>query len=201
MRIVINLLLLALICFLTYLLFTAINEPIQFQAERDKREVAVRQQLEKIREAQKAYRAIKGVYAPTFDTLRLVLNTDSFKIVKVFGDPDSKEKDKVSYETVYVNAKDSIARTGIELDNIELVPYGDGEKFKMEAMLIEYQATEVPVMEAGVTIAKYMGKYAGNYDKKSNKYRSRYMRYDDSYKPGEVRKFGDLTKPTLAGNW
>ena len=37
----------------------------------------------------------------------------------------------------------------------------------------------------------FMGKYAGK----------RFKKYDDRYNPNAIMKFGDLGKPTVAGNW
>ena len=75
---------------------------------------------------------------------------------------------------------------------MEIVPYTDGKvKFDIEAKQIEYQSTEVPVVQVGVRQSAFMGPFA---DKK-------YQRYDQTYDPAKPIKFGDLSKPTLSGSW
>jgi len=190
MRSIINLVLGLIILGLIYLLVSSIYEPIHFNAEKDKRESAVIGQLEKIRTAQLAYRGITGQYAPTFDTLIQVLKTDSFKIVRVFGNPDD-ENAEIKRETFYVPAIDSVGKLGLNLDSLRMVPFSENKEFRVTAAMIEYQSTTVPVVEVKVPIKEYMGEYAD----------AKYTRYDNRYKPNNVRKFGDLAKPSTAGNW
>ncbi len=190
MKLIINVVLALAVIGLAAFLIKDINEPIDFKAQKDMREAAVVNQLKEIRKAQLAYRGITGAYAPTFDTLRQVLTTDSFEIVKIFGNPDD-ENAEITREIVFVPALDSIQKMGLVLDDIEKVPYGEGKDFQLEAMVIEYKSTNVPVVEVKIPIRDYMGKYAD----------ARYMRYDNKYEPNNARKFGDLTKPSTAGNW
>jgi len=190
MRLIINLVLGLITLALIYLLVSSIYEPINFNAEKDKRESAVISKLENIRKAQLAYRGITGQYAHTFDTLVQVLKTDSFKIVRVFGNPDEEDAE-IKRETFYVPAIDSVSKLGLNLDSLRYVPYSIGKEFDVTARLIEYQSTEVPVVEVKVPIKHYMGEYAD----------AKYTRYDNRYKPENVRKFGDLAKPSTAGNW
>ena len=190
MKLVINLVLALAVVLLAGFLIKDINEPIEFKAQKDQREAAVVDQLKEIRKAQLAYRGITGEYAPTFDTLRQVLTTDSFQIVKIFGNPDD-DNAEIKKEIAYVLAKDSITRMGLVLEDIEKVPFGEGKTFQMEAMVIDYKSTKVPVVEVKTPIRDYMGKYA----------EPRYMRYDNKFDPNLARKFGDLTKPSTAGNW
>ena len=188
---IINVVLTLLVIGLIYYLAMLINEPIEFQAERSKRERAVATQLMKIRTAQQAYKGITGEYAATFDTLRHVLSTDSFQIITVFGDADV-EGSEVTRQTSYVHALDSMATLGISLDSLDYVPYGsDTAKYKVEAAVIEYQSTEVPVVQVSIPIRDYMGPYAN----------AKYMKFDNSYDPNLVLKFGDMTKPSTNGSW
>ncbi len=191
MRLIINTVLGLIILGLLYLLFSSIYEPINFKAEQDKRESAVISKLEDIRKAQLAYRGITGQYAHSFDTLLQVLKTDSFKIVRVFGNPD-EEKSEIKRETFYVPAIDSVGKLGLNLDSLRYVPYSaSGKEFKVTAQMIEYQSTTVPVVEVKIPIREYMGQFAD----------AKYTRYDTRYNPDNVRKFGDLAKPSTAGNW
>jgi hypothetical protein len=192
MRLVINLILAAIVVGLIWVLISSIREPIAFKAERQKREEAVIDKLRMIRQAQEAFRDIKNGFAPTFDSLKKVLRNDSFTLVKVIGDPDDPNfTGEIIYDTSYVLAYDSIHSLGIRLDSIEYVPYGQGATFDIAADTITYQNTLVDVVEVGTTRKTYMGRFAD----------PRFARYDQSYDPNSVIKFGDMNKPNLSGNW
>ena len=193
MKLAINIILLVLIGVLIWVLIGSIREPIQFRAEKDRRERAVIEKLMEIRNAQELYRSITGDFAPNFDTLKQVLSTDSFRIIQVFGDPDDPANtEAIRYDTIYRPSADSIAFLGMNLDSLRYVPYGDaGVTFNMAADTLTYQSTLVQVVEVSVARKFFMGRFA---DKK-------YARYDNSYDPESVLKFGDMGAPNLSGNW
>lgn len=191
MRIVINILLFLVVVALGYLLYQSLSEPIVFEAEWAKRENAVKKKLIQIRDAQIAYKSIKGEYAPTFDDLAQVLKEEKFEIKSVIGDPDA-ENAKVEYVTTYVNAADSMQTLGINVDSLMYVPFSDST-FIMDALVLsEYQnAKNIPVMECKIRIKDYMGPYAD----------PKFSRYNKQYKPETYTKFGDLSTPSTDGNW
>ncbi len=192
MRLVINLVLAVLIIGLIWVLVQSIREPIAFKAERTKRERAVIAKLMEIRKAQEAFRDITGGFAPSFDSLKNVLENGKFAIVQVFGDPDDPNfTGQITYDTVFKPAIDSIRALGIVLDSLPYIPYGDGARFDIAADTLTYQSTMVNVVEVGTPRKTFMGQFASK----------RYSKYDRSYDPNSVIKFGDLTKPNLAGNW
>lgn len=193
MKIVINLALVALIVFLTYLLYDNIREPIAFNAEKEKRENAVVDKLREIRTAQELYRDITGHFAPSFDTLKQVLTEGEFVIVNVQGDPDDPNFDasQITYDTSYFPAIDSIRSLEINLDSLPFVPYGQGATFDIQADTIEYQKTTVNVVEVGVRKKTFMGEYGDE----------RFAKYDSRYDPNARLKFGDMNAPNTAGNW
>lgn len=194
MRLVINLVLVAIIAFLLYALYTSIKEPIAFKAEKERRERVIVERLMKIRTAQEAFRDITGVFAHNFDTLSQVLNTGQFKVVQVFGDPDDPNfTGQITYDTIYVPAADSLHRVlGINnFDSLRYVPFGGGQTFNISADVIDYQKTMVPVVEVGAQRKVFMGRFA---DK-------RFARYDQKYDPESLLKFGNMYSPNLSGNW
>jgi len=191
MRTLFSLLFLFLAFGLAFLLYKSIEEPIAFNAERATRTEAVSGKLEMIRSAQELYRDITGVYAPNFDTLKQVLTEGKLLSIRVEGDADAVDG-VVTYDTTYIAARDTIGGLGIVLDDLEVVPYTDGKvNFDIDAKQIEYQSTQVPVVQVGVRQSAFMGQFA---DK-------RYQRYDQNYDPSTPIKFGDLSKPTLSGSW
>lgn len=194
MKIVINLLLVVLIIFLGYLLYTNIKEPIEFKREKTKRENAVIEKLKDVRQAQEHYRSITGSFANNFDTLTHVLKTGEFMIVNVQGDPDDPNFDisQIIYDTSYFPAYDSIQSLGLNLDSLRFVPFAPkGTEFDIQADTIEYQKTTVHVVEVGVRRKAFMGPYGDE----------RFAKYDKLYEPNSRLKFGDMNTPNTAGNW
>lgn len=192
MRLAINLILAVIVVALVWVLVSSIREPIAFKAERERREAAVIDKLMMIRDAQEAFRDIKGHFAKNFDELKGVLSNDSFMVISVIGDPDDPNfTGVVTYDTTYFPAKDSVMKLGIRLDSMEVVPFSGGARFDITADTVTYQSTLVDVVEVGTMRKTYMGRFAD----------PKYARYDQSYNPSSVIKFGDLTKPNLSGNW
>ncbi len=192
MRLLINLVLVAIVVGLVYVLIGSIREPIAFKNEKERREGAVIEKLTMIRNMQELFRNIKGGFAPDFDSLKKVLTTDSFVVVSVIGDPDDPNfTGEITYDTTYFPAADSITAMGINLDSLRFVPFGNGSAFQIQADTITYQKTNVPVVEVGIKRSVFMGPYA---DK-------RFARYDQKYNPGSVIKFGNMNAPNLSGNW
>lgn len=192
MRLVINLVLIAATLFLVWVLYKSIEEPIAFKNERERRELVVIEKLQEIRSAQEAYRSITGLFASNFDTLSHVLKTGQFKIIQVFGDPDDPTNtEAIRYDTLYRPAIDSIRSLGINLDSLRFVPFGRGETFRIAADTLTYQKTLVEVVEVGTPRKTFMGRFAD----------TRYQKYDNSYDPNSIIKFGDMNSPNLSGNW
>ncbi len=192
MKLAVNAILILLIAGLGFILMSSIKEPITFKGELDKRTDAVKERLIQIRTAQESYRSITGEFAPTFDTLKQVLNVGKFAQVSIESDPnDPNNEDKYIYDTIFLSAIDSMNAMGINLDILESVPFSDGAKFTCFADTITYQKTLVHVCEVGTSFDKFMGVYADE----------KYTKYDDSYNPMAMIKFGNRYAPNLAGTW
>lgn len=193
MRLVINLLLLAIIGALAYMLYFGIQEPIAFNTAKTARLDAVTSKLKEIRKAQEAYRGITGKYAHSFDTLNHVLKNDSFLIVKIIGDPDDPTSGNFVRTENYVMAADSMRSLGLfdKLDDFANVPFSDGEVFELMADTLTYQKTLVNVVECRTRYRTFMGDYAD----------PKYAKYDNTYDPSNFVKFGDMSAPNLGGNW
>jgi hypothetical protein len=199
MRVVINLVLFAMICGLVWVLYGSIQEPIQFNAEKQKRDKVVTDRLKAIRASQELFREITGDgYAPNFDTLIQTLKTGEIMTISVIGDKDDPDNPIISYDTTYTPATERIAELNqtspfkIIVDSLPYVPYSKGEKFQIAADTITYQSSKgVSVLEVKTLRKNYMGKYG----------EPRYARYDASYDPNTFIKFGSLSAPNLTGNW
>ena len=193
MRIVINIVLLLVTIGLVYLLYSSIQEPIEFKRERTRREEAVIAQLMKIRTAQEAFRDITGGFAKNFDTLEQVLTTGKFKIIRVQGDPDDPNyKGIITYDTIYQPAIDSIKALGIDLAALPIVPFSEGKsKFELDADTLTYQGTLVQVVECKTQRKNFMGRFAS----------SAFSKYDKAYDPESYLKFRNMSQPNLSGTW
>lgn len=195
MRLVLNVLLLVIAAALAYMLYMSIEEPIAFDAEKERRKEIVVEKLELIRDAQEMYRDITGDFAPNFDTLVDVLTNGRFMRIAVIGDPDDPNfTGVITYDTSYTNAIDSVRTLGMDLQSLKYVPlFKDTEQttFQIAADTIDYQSTKVAVVEVGTPYKSFMGKYAD----------ARFAKYDKNYSPNKIIKFGDLNKPNLSGNW
>ena len=193
MRLIINLLLLALVAFLIFLLVQSISEPIAFKAEKDKRENAVIDKLMQVRQAQEIYRSIHdGSFAGSWEDLKTTLKTGRIPYVSVIGDPDDPNfTGEITYDTTFVEARDSVRSLGWNVDSLQYIPYGGGKSFEIKADTLSYQKTLVNVVEVGTSRTAFMGKYGD----------AAFRRYDASYEPNSFIKFGDMNKPNLSGNW
>jgi len=192
MKYALNLIILLAIGALAYLLYYNIKEPIDFRTEKDLRLRAVGEKLSDIRTCQEIYRDITGRFANSFDSLSLVLSRDSIPFEKVSEDPDFPgDESKFIYTTIYSSAKDSIENMGIDLSSLADVPYGDGSKFAIASDTMTYQKTLVSVTETSTRFKDFMGIYAS----------PRYAKFDNTYDPNKMVKFGDMGKPVLTGNW
>ena len=192
MRLVINLLLIAIIGALAYMLYFGIQEPIAFNTAKTNRLDAVTTKLKQIRTAQEAYRGIKGEFASSFEDLSSTLKNDSFLIVKIIGNPDDPNGDFVRTES-YVMAADSMRSLGLldKLDDFQSVPFSEGQKFELQADTMTYQKTLVHVVECRTPWKAFMGDYSD----------PKYAKYDNTYDPSNYVKFGDMNSPNIGGNW
>ncbi|MBT8191088.1 MAG: hypothetical protein HKN67_05770 [Saprospiraceae bacterium] len=192
MKWIISLILVLVIGFLAYALYLNIREPIAFQKVKNDREDVVVDKLKEIRKAQEIFRDITGAFAGSFDSLNYVLKNDSIKFENIIGDPDDPTNSNFIRTVTYTAAYDSIKAMGMNLDSLRYVPYAKkGTEFLINADTMTYQSTLVTVCEVGTRWKEFMGEYGS----------MRYAKYDNSYDPNKMLKFGDMNAPNLTGNW
>lgn len=83
MKKVIQIVLLAVIVCLGYLVYTSINEPIEYEKQYNKRYSAVVNRLKLIRDAQVAYKSINNKYTGSFDTLIDFVKNGQLKMLRM----------------------------------------------------------------------------------------------------------------------
>ena len=190
MKTVIHLLLFLVSLGLMYALYSTIKEPIQFKNQYNKRSEAVVTKLKDIRIAQKLYRTITDTFAESFTDLENVLSTGRFEIIQVHGDRDAIGS-QVTYDTLFVAAKDSIASLGLNIKELKSVPFTDNKQFDIFAGKIDQQGIIIPVVEVSAKWGDFMGEFGD----------PKYKKYDKKFSPENKIKFGSRSKANLSGNW
>lgn len=190
MKTIIHLLLFLVSLGLMYALYSTIKEPIQFKTQYSKRSEAVVDKLKDIRTAQKLYRTITDTFADNFADLENVLSTGRFQIIQVQGDRDAIGA-QVTYDTIYVAAKDSLAALHLDVKSLKTIPFTDNKQFEIYASKVDQQGITIPVVEVSAKWGDFMGEYGD----------PKYKKYDKKFSPTNRLKFGSRRKANLSGNW
>lgn len=179
----------AVISFFTY---RSIQDPIEFEKAKKIRYAAVIERLKEVRLAQLSYKSVNGKYTANFDSLINFIKNDKFTLVKSSGNvPDgftekqAIEKGYAKRDTFYVSVKDSIfSQNPKRIDSLAFIPYGEGDKFKVEAGSVIKGSVTVQVIEV---FAPNTSIFKGLTDEFYNK-------------EGGL-KFGSMSEPSTNGNW
>lgn len=152
------------IVLLLFLLVRSVMRPIRFNQIREAREKAIIERLKDIRTAQEAYRAAKGTYTGSFDTLINFLKTDSLPVVFRSGsltdemiaagittEKEAARRGMIRRDTSYIPVRDSIFFSGYTADSLRYVPGMGNLEFRMLAgRVMTASRIEVNVFEASV---------------------------------------------------
>lgn len=174
-----------------YFAYRSIQAPIEFNIEKKKRYAKVESRLKTIRDWQLAYKAVYRKYASNFDTLTVFINTDSFPVIKALGTvPDTLTEQQavdmglVTRDTIMVSVRDSLFKTGGDINDVRIIPYSKNQPFAMESGIIEKGQVEVPVF-----LVEALNMYI----------------FDgiepDYYDPQKGLRVGSMTEPSTSGNW
>ncbi len=182
---------------LSYYLYEIIQEPIRFEKIKDKRYTQIKDRLENIRDAQKAYRAEYGVFAKDFNTLIAFVDTGKQSIIerkdssfmyynKVYQ--QDMKKDTVVVKILgYQDVKKNLFGESFDASQLRYIPFTDNAEFDLAAGRVEANQVVVPVFEAKapnrIVFADIMKKYR--------------QFIDVDY----ALTIGSLQEPTLSGNW
>jgi len=203
-KIAINGGLIALALVVAYMLYDSVRVPIEFKNTWESRETKVRERLVEIAELQKMYKTLRNTYAPSFDSLKYVLTTDSFEIEMQTQDKDGNIiKQGVSYRPAIDSLQSFLKKSATGKTNIDeyfkeiaQIPFSNSKQFRMEKDSAEVSGgvggavIQIPTFEVSALYRDYLPEYD-----------SSYMMYNSDFNPIEVRKVGDLYKPSTSGNW
>lgn len=167
MKKVIQIVLLAVIVCLGYLVYTSINDPIEYEKQYNKRYSAVVNRLKLIRDAQVAYKSINNKYTGSFDTLIDFVKNGQLKMLRMEGslndsllaagvtEQEAIKKGIIKRDTVFIPVKDSICKD-FNPDSLRRVPFVDAN-FEMGATIITTNSNlQIPVFEAKVANKVYL---------------------------------------------
>ena len=193
MKYVISIVLLVVAAGLGYMVYDSVNSKIEFNKEAEAREWKVAQKLMDIRRAQTSYKAIYGKYADSFDKLIGHVQFDSIPVVLATGSvPDTLSEAQavelgyVVRDTSLISVRDTLFSAEYNVDSFSFVPFGAGEKFKIDAGEIEKNKMTIQVFEVSASLVQiYTGLDLSN----------------ESVKKDKVVKVGSMSEPTTSGNW
>ncbi len=194
MKTAIQIVLAIVIIVLGYLIYESIMEPVRFRQEVQVREAEIIQNLRDIREVQRAHRSRYQRFTADLDSLVYFFKSDSLALVRAIGFvPDTLTESEavrlgiVERDTIWVAAKDSLLRRPqFKIEELPYVPFGQGQRFEMEAGFIERGLVTLPVFEARVQPRVYMGDL--------DNWRVYYTRE-------EGLRVGSMSEAVLDGNW
>jgi hypothetical protein len=194
---IVKLVLLLAVVFLSYMLYSIIQEPIQYEKIKADRYTSIQDRLEHIRDAQKAYRAEFGAFAPNFEQLIAFVDTGKQSIIErkdsSFMRYNKVYQQEMEVDTIitkilgYKPVKETLFDEGFNAANLERIPKTDDLKFDMSASKIKVNDIVVPVFEARAENTKIFADVLSKYD----------QFIDKEY----ALIVGSLTEPTLSGNW
>lgn len=131
---------------LIYLVYQSIAGPMAEMEETANREKAVIERLEKIRDAELAYKDLNGEFTKDWDKLIETMKNGNFKVLIKEGDEDDSTT-VVRMDSVFVSIKDSLFRN-FNLDSLPFVPFEGNLMFDLDAGKITERNVTVPVFEA-----------------------------------------------------
>lgn len=164
MKTVYQIVLVAVIIVLSYLLYTSVERPLSFEKVKKERYEATIERLKDIRKAELAYKDVNGKFTGSWDSLITFVKTGKLPIVRKIGmvtdsmieagwtEKQALKEGKIIRDTIYVNVLDTIFGKNYKIDEIKLVPIQDTvAEFHLGATTITTgSGIKVPVFEARV---------------------------------------------------
>ncbi|MCD4745479.1 MAG: hypothetical protein K8R58_04200 [Bacteroidales bacterium] len=194
---IIKIVLLIVIIGLVYLVYESVMRPVRFNKQKDSRNLVVIQNLKDIRISELSFKAINGKYTADFDTLIDFLKRGVIPVVNIIPDPEDTTFTKTINDTIdYVNVADSLFKDRVNfiIEDIQYVPFTDGEMFKLAAGEINKGGVSVNVFEASI----YYKVFLSDMDKQMVKNFVQ-SREDINKYPG--LKVGSMIEASTDGNW
>jgi len=186
------------IVLLAYFVYESIMKPVRFNKEVAARRIVVIEKLEHIREAQIAFKEVHGLYANTFDTLAIFIESGKLPLVKKTSTlPDSLselpefkqiELGYLKFDTTFVSAFDSLYGDveDFDLEKLSFIPFSEGDEFSLETGEIEKGQVKVAVMRVFAPKQSFLKGLDEDFIER------------DNVKDLEM---GSMMEPSTDGNW
>jgi len=206
LSIVINVILLAIICLLAWMVVKSIQAPIKFNKEQKMREAQVVERLIDIRNAEVLYKNANNKYTANFDTLIAFCKNAEIAIVNIIPDPTDTTFTRTINDTLgYVKVVDSLTgkREHFNINDLSFVPFSSPQqKFELEAGTISRNGIEIPVFEARTPYEVYLAvPGAGFSEKEWNQRRDNTKAEKESINRYAGLKVGSMEEASTDGNW
>lgn len=162
MKTVLQIALVALIIIFSYILYSGIERPIEFEKVKKERYEATIARLKDIRKAELAYKDVNGKFTGSWDTLISFVKTGKLPLVRKIGmltdsmieagwtEKMALKEGKIIRDTIRVSVLDTIFGKDYKIDEIKFVPVKDTvAQFHLGATYITTgSGIKVPVFEA-----------------------------------------------------
>lgn len=195
-RYIVQIILGVLVVLFTYLIYSGIMKPINFEKERNARYEKVIDRLKDIRTAEVAYKSVYQKYTGSFDTLINFVKNDYFPVEFKEGSLDDSiavAKGLIRRDTIYVAVRDSIFPKGYSYDSLRYIPHTAGIQFDLKAgYIVTGSKVTVQVFEAN----------ALNFDILNGMNRQLIINRNDLAKDFKGIRVGNIKEANNnAGNW
>lgn len=191
---------------LAYFIYQSITGPIRFQEIKEERFGKVISSLKDIRKSQEAHKSVKGVYAKNFKSLVSFIEKDNYTITTqkdtsflVYNETFKIDmpKDSVIIDTLgVVSVRDSLFKKDTRYKTMMNVPGAlNGEKFTMDADIIDKGGYKAPVFEAKVDKKVVLGDQPKDLLSREN------AQVGVDEVNGSVISVGSMYQVSTAGNW
>lgn len=162
MKTVLQIALVAIIIIFSYILYSGIERPIEFEKVKKERYEATIARLKDIRKAELAYKDVNGKFTGSWDTLISFVKTGKLPLVRKIGmltdsmieagwtEKRALKEGKIIRDTIRVSVLDTIFGKDYKIDEIKFVPVKDTvAQFHLGATYITTgSGIKVPVFEA-----------------------------------------------------
>lgn len=162
MKTVLQIALVAIIIIFSYILYSGIERPIEFEKVKKERYEATIARLKDIRKAELAYKDVNGKFTGSWDTLISFVKTGKIPLVRKIGmltdsmieagwtEKMALKEGKIIRDTIRVSVLDTIFGKDYKIDEIKFVPVKDTvAQFHLGATYITTgSGIKVPVFEA-----------------------------------------------------
>ncbi len=189
-----------------YLIYKSVTGPIEFNKVKQERFAKVVAQLKDIRNAQEAYKSVKGTYANDFNKLISFVDTGNYVLTQqrdssfMYFDEVYKIdqlKEITIIDTLgFVSVKDSLFKTDDRYKRMMEIPGAvNGEKIEMKAAIIEKSGYRAPVFEAKVAKSVVL------YDQPKDLLAKENAEVSVEQVNGNSISVGSLDEVSTSGNW